>query len=132
MTLPPAVPEIPVAELEPALAYYRDTLGFTVDWADEEYGLAGVSQGHCRLFVASARHRSAQANTGPVVIWLNLANRAEIDALFERWSAMGARISEPPAAKPWKLYEFLAGDLDGNILRVFYDLAWEEREAAPN
>jgi uncharacterized glyoxalase superfamily protein PhnB len=130
--LPPAVPEIPVADLAAALAYYRDNLGFTVDWADEEYGPAGVSQDHCRLFLASPRHRSSQANTGPVVIWLNLANRGEIDTLFERWSATGARIAEPPSAKPWKLYEFLAGDLDGNALRVFYDFAWEEREPAPN
>jgi uncharacterized glyoxalase superfamily protein PhnB len=131
VTFPPACPEIPVAELGPALAHYRDCLGFTVDWADEEHGLAGVSQGHCRLFLASARHRAGQPNTGPILIWLNLANRGEIDALFERWSAAGAGIAEPPAAKPWKLYEFLAGDLDGNALRVFYDFAWEEREATP-
>jgi uncharacterized glyoxalase superfamily protein PhnB len=128
--IPPACPEIPVAKLAPALAYYRDSLGFSIDWADEEHGLAGVSQGHCRLFLASARHRSGQANTGPIVIWLNLSGRDEIDALFERWSATGARIAEPPAAKPWKLYEFFARDLDGNVLRVFYDFAWEEREAA--
>lgn len=130
MTLPPAVPEIPVADLAAALAYYRDRLGFTVDWADEEHGLAGVSQGHCRLFVAAAAHRAHQANSGPVVIWLNLANRDEVDQLHARWSAAGAAIAEPPAAKPWKLYEFFAGDPDGNMLRVFYDFAWEEREAA--
>jgi uncharacterized glyoxalase superfamily protein PhnB len=132
VTLPPAVPEIPVAELGPALAYYRDRLGFTVDWADEEYGLAGVSQDHCRLFLASASYRSAQANAGPIVIWLNVANRGEIDALFARWSAAGARIADPPAAKPWELYELSAADPDGNVLRVFYDCAWEEREPAPN
>jgi predicted lactoylglutathione lyase len=55
-------------------------------------------------------------------------SRDEIDDLHARWSAAGARIAEPPAAKPWKLYEFLAGDLDGNVLRVFYDFGWEERE----
>lgn len=38
-----------------------------------------------------------------------------------------AAIAEPPAAKLWKLYEFIAGDPDGNVLRVFYDFAWEER-----
>ena len=130
MSFPPACPEIPVAELGPALAYYRDSLGFTIDWADERLGLAGLSQGQSRLFMASASHRAGQPNAGPLVVWLNLSSRAEIDELYGRWSAAGARIAAPPSAKPWKLYEFFADDLDGNVLRVFYDFAWEEREAA--
>jgi uncharacterized glyoxalase superfamily protein PhnB len=132
VTFPPAVPEIPVAELGPALAYYRDCLGFTVDWGGEELGLAGLSQGDCRLFVSSARYRAGQPDRGAVVVWLNLASRAEVDELHACWSAAGARIAAPPAAQPWKLYEFLAHDPDGNALRVFYDFGWEEREPAPN
>ena len=128
MTLPPACPEIPVAELAPALAYYRDCLRFTVDWADEALGLAGVSHGQCRLFVSSSRYRGG-AEVGPIVIWLNLASRDEVDALHALWSAAGARIASPAEAKPWKLYEFVAKDRDGNAFRVFYDFAWEEREA---
>jgi uncharacterized glyoxalase superfamily protein PhnB len=130
VTFPSACPEIPVAELGPALAYYRESLGFTVDWGDEALGLAGLSQGESRLFMSSAAYRAnnGQANSGPAVLWLNLSSRDEIDDLHARWSAAGARIAEPPAAKPWKLYEFLAGDLDGNVLRVFYDFGWEERE----
>lgn len=130
MTFPPACAEIPVAELAPALAYYRDCLDFTIDWADEGLGLAGLSQGESRLFMSSAAYRLGQANRGPLVLWLNLSSRAQVEALHERWSAAGARIAAPPEAKPWKLYEFSAGDLDGNVLRVFYDFAWEERDAA--
>jgi uncharacterized glyoxalase superfamily protein PhnB len=132
VTFPPACPEIPVVELGPALAYYRDSLGFTIDWADEGLGLAGLSQGQSRLFMSSAAYRSAQPNSGPIVVWLNLSSRAEVDELYARWSVAGARIGEPPAAKPWKLYEFSADDPNGNVLRVFYDFGWEEREAAPN
>jgi hypothetical protein len=36
-----------------------------------------------------------------------------------------ARIVSPPESKPWKLHEFTAADLDGNLIRVFYDFAWE-------
>ena len=128
MIFPPACPEIPVAELAPALAYYRDSLGFTVDWSDEALGLAGLSQGQSRLFMSSGTYRAEQPNKGPLAIWLNLASRAEVDALQQRWSAAGARIASPPVAQPWKLYEFSADDLDGNRLRVFYDFGWEERE----
>jgi uncharacterized glyoxalase superfamily protein PhnB len=115
--------------MAPALAYYRDCLGFTIDWSDDALGLAGLSQGESRLFMSSATYRSTQANRGPVVLWLNLANRDEVDALHARWSAAGAAIAGRPSARPWKLYEFSAKDLDGNVLRVFYDFAWEEREA---
>jgi len=130
VTFPPACPQVPVAELGPALAYYRDCLGFTIDWADEGLGLAGLSQGESRLFMAAAKYRSPQPFDGPVVMWLNPTSRAEVDAIHARWSTAGARIAEAPEDKPWKLHEFSASDLDGNVLRVFYDLGWEDREAA--
>jgi len=127
MRFPPACPEIPASELAPALAYYRDSLGFTVDWSDEALGLAGLSQGDCRLFVSSAAYRDGRPPQGESALWLNLSSREEVDALHERWLAAGALIATPVEAKPYQLYEFLAQDLDGNLLRVFYDFGWEER-----
>ena len=41
---PGAVPEIPVRDINEAAAYYETNLGFTVDWGDEELGLAGISK----------------------------------------------------------------------------------------
>ena len=128
MKFPPACPEIPVGELAPALAYYSDCLGFTIDWSDEELGLAGLSQGASRLFMGGAHYRAHQGTRGPLVIWLNMSNREEVDALYARWQGNGAKIDAPPGAKSWNLYEFLAADLDGNVLRVFYDFAWEGRQ----
>ncbi|HEY0596390.1 VOC family protein [Sphingopyxis sp.] len=125
MALPPPCPEIPVRDLAAALAYYQNQLGFTVDWSDEQLGLAGVSQGEARLFIADAVYRSGLGNTAPLVLWINLANRAEIDALHARWTAAGAEIVTDPEAKPYKLYEFFARDPDANILRVFYDFGGE-------
>ena len=75
--------------------------------------------------MGSSHYRAHLETRGPLVIWLNLSGRDEVDALYARWQASGAKLDLPPSAKPWKLYEFLAFDLDGNILRVFYDFAWE-------
>jgi hypothetical protein len=36
---PGAVPEIPVRDIKEAAAYYKSSLGFTVDWGGEELGL---------------------------------------------------------------------------------------------
>lgn len=126
MRFPTACPEIPVEQLVDALAYYRDRLGFTVDWADEGLGLAGLSQGDCRVFMSTAAYREPLGTRGPIVLWINLSNREEVDALHARWAAAGATIASEPWAQPHKLYEFFAQDLDGNWLRVFYDFGWEE------
>ena len=73
------------------------------------------------LFLTSAKFRAAHGNTGPVVIWLNLGSKKEVDDLHTKRSRDGARIVSPPESKPWKLHEFTATDLDGNLIRVFYD-----------
>ena len=77
--------------------------------------------------MSTAEYRSAIGNQTPIVLWLNLASRAEVDALYELWTAAGATIANPPQAKPYKLYEFFAPDPDGNVFRVFYDFGWEEQ-----
>ena len=129
MRFPAVCPEIPVLDLPVSLAYYQDKLGFTIDWADEALGLAGLSRDETRMFMADARHRAALGNRGPVVLWLNLDGRAAVDALHAEWSAAGATIAAPPTAQPFRLYEFYANDPDGNCFRVFYDFGWEERAA---
>jgi uncharacterized glyoxalase superfamily protein PhnB len=126
MTFPAACPEIPVSDLAAALDYYRDGLGFTIDWADEALGLAGISRGESRLFLSNAAYRAHTGNVAPLALWLNLDGRAAVDALHTEWAAKGALLDGPPEAQPHKLYEFFARDPDGNRWRVFYDFAWEE------
>jgi hypothetical protein len=55
------------------------------------------------------------------VFWLNLNSKAEVDELFAEWKAANAHIVSEPEDKPWLLREFFAADLDGNLIRVFYD-----------
>jgi uncharacterized glyoxalase superfamily protein PhnB len=121
MKFPAPVPEIPAANIDQAAAYYVNTLGFTFDWGDEQGGIAGISRGHCRLFITNRSFREGYGNTGPVLFWLNLESKAEVDKLFAEWKAAQAKIVSEPDDKPWKLREFTAADLDGNLIRVFYD-----------
>ena len=121
MTFPAPVPEIPAANVDKAAAYYVNTLGFTFDWGDDQGGIAGVSRGNCRLFITNRSFRESYGNTGPILFWLNLDSKAEVDELFAQWKAAQAKIVSEPEDKPWKLREFMAADLDGNLIRVFYD-----------
>jgi predicted lactoylglutathione lyase len=127
---PSAVPEIPVSDIEKAAAYYVNCMGFSKDWGGEEGGIAGISRGHCRMFLTNGAFREGYGNAGPVLIWLNLSSKEEVNELHAVWSRSQARIISPPESKPWKLHEFTVADLDRNLFRVFYDFAWEERQAA--
>ena len=106
-TFPGAVPEIPVSDMEAALDYYKNRLGFDIDWTAKDDGISGVSRGH----------------SPPVVTWLNLDSKAEVDAQHAEWQASGAAITAQPESKPYMLHEFTAADLDGNVFRVFYDFS---------
>ena len=127
LKFPGAVPEIPVSDLKNAAAYYENNLGFTIDWVEGD-GIAGISKGNCRMFLADEAFRERYRNAGPVLVWLNLDGKEQVDELHRLWSESQAKIVSPPESKPWGLHEFTAADPDGNLFRVFYDFATPERE----
>lgn len=128
--LPGAVPEIPVSDVVAATAYYRDKLRFNVDWLEADIALAGLSRDQCRLFLAGPAFRQECGNASPVLTWLNLHSKGEVDDLHRAWRSTQAILLSAPESKPWGLHEFTAADPDGNRFRVFYDFATPERERA--
>jgi len=120
---PAAVPEIPVTDMNQALDYYERKLGFSIDWGGAEGGIAGISKGSCRMFLTDREFRARHGNALPVIVWLNLESKEEVDELYEIWNAAGATIISAPESKPWQLHEFTVSDLDGNLFRVFYDFS---------
>jgi predicted lactoylglutathione lyase len=119
MKLPAPVPELPVNDIEAATSAYVRRMGFSVDWTYEDH-LAGISKDAARVFL---RRRTPQEDRSlGVVIWLNMASSAEVDELYAEWKDRGVRIVDELHTAPYKLREFTAQDLDGNRLRVFFDL----------
>ncbi len=125
---PAAVPEIPVSDINRAAAYYESNLGFSMDWGGEDGGIAGISRGHCRIFLTNGEFRKHYGNAAPVVIWLNLDSKEAVNELYDLWYKSQAKIISAPESKPWGLHEFTVADVDGNLFRVFYDFATPERE----
>ena len=128
---PQAVPEIPVSNVDKAAEYYVNVLGFSFDWGSDEGGIGGISQGDCRMFLTNAPFRAVHGPKAPLIVWLNLNSKQEVDELFERWKDTGATIVEAVEDKPWNLREFRVADLDGNQLRVFYDFNGGNERGAP-
>ena len=104
--LPGAVPEIPVSDLIAATTYYRDNLSFSLDWVAADISLAGISRDNCRLFLAGSPFRTERGNVAPVLTWLNLSSKAEVDELHQAWGATNAILLSAPESKPWGLHEF--------------------------
>ena len=77
------------------------------------------------MFLTNRAFREEYGNAPPVLVWLNLNSKQEVDDLCETWSRSEARIVSPPESKPWNLHEFTVADLDGNLFRVFYDFSRE-------
>jgi predicted lactoylglutathione lyase len=125
--LPSAVPELPVSDIVVAAEYYRERLGFTVDWLARDIALAGISRDQCRIFLAGPAFRDGRAEATPVVAWLNLNSKGEVDDLHRAWHASGGILLGDPESKSWGLHEFTAEDPDGNRLRVFHDFATPAR-----
>src|SRR5687767_8812131 len=120
---PAAVPEIPVTDMKAALDYYEGKLGFNIDWGGANGGIAGISKGHCRMFMTDKNFHQYHSNSSPVMILLKLDSKEEVYELYAIWSAGGAKMISPPESKAWNLHEFTASDLDGNLFRVFYDFS---------
>jgi catechol 2,3-dioxygenase-like lactoylglutathione lyase family enzyme len=103
-------PIFTVRDLRASQRYYRDALGFQVDW---EYGdppdFGSVSRADAVLFLA----QSGQEHPGA---WIMLFVR-DVDRLYEELAHRKALIKMPPTNMPWGVREMHVADLDGNMMR---------------
>lgn len=104
-------PIFTVRDLRASQSYYRDALGFKVDW---EYGdppdFTSVSRGHTTLFMC----QGCPANVGSW-LWVSTPN---VDRLHEEFRRRKAIIKMPPTNMPWHAREMHVADPDGNVLRI--------------
>lgn len=104
-------PILRVENLQASLAYYVDILGFKVDW--QEPGImASVSRGRGGVMLCEGD----QGHPGGWV-WIGVS---DADQLFAEYSAMGAKVRQPPTNFPWAC-EMQVLDPDGNVLRMGSD-----------
>ena len=105
-----ASPILRVENADASVTYYVDVLGFKVDF--QLPGFAAVSRDRCRLFLCEGD----QGNSG-AWIWIGVG---DVEPLFDRYRASGARIRHPPTNYSWAL-EMQIEDIDGNVLRIGSD-----------
>jgi uncharacterized glyoxalase superfamily protein PhnB len=107
------VPELPVADVERAQHYYRDTLGFEIGWLYPGKEIGAVTRGDVVIFF---RRRQP-----PFEAAVNWVFAEDVDATYDELKSSGANIVDPLEKKSWGLRQFTIEDLDGNRFYFHHD-----------
>jgi len=116
-------PVLPVADAARAARYFRDVLGFEIDFiAGEPPSYARVKKGqerqhgdpvYIRLWQCSGAPVSGRAWRGEIVIHVG----HDVDGLHDAYVRRGVTVIEPLVSQPWGLREFAIREPDGHVLR---------------
>ena len=110
------VPQFLVDDLDRAVAYYRDRLGFELDFTYESF-YAGVSRDGCAIHLKhaakTAGDRAHRKQNEHLDAYIAVAG---IRGLFSELQTRGADVIKPLEERPWGCLDFYVTDPDGYIL----------------
>jgi uncharacterized protein len=137
-----------VADLERALAFYRDGLGLAspgiiaTELHDEVSGADGAVamfelDGGLLLSLYPRTDLARDAGTGPDApsrtefsLGHVVERREEVDAVLARARAAGARLTGGPRERPWGIYSGYFEDPDGHLWEVIWDPEHRDQAAS--
>lgn len=103
------IPTLAVGDVEKAIVWYRDVVGFSEGWSwGEPPTHAGMSYGRVEVHLSSVA-------PDPGSNWLYFVV-PDVDALYERLVAAGADVPHAPETQAWEMREIAVRDLVGNHL----------------
>jgi uncharacterized glyoxalase superfamily protein PhnB len=100
-----ALPELPLDEVAQGIAYYRDVLGFHINYAQHDLGVMDRDAVTVLLIARTERHKGI----GSCYVYIR-----DADALHAELVAAGANALGPPVSRPWGLRQFQVVDPEGN------------------
>jgi uncharacterized glyoxalase superfamily protein PhnB len=102
-----ALPELPFHDVAAAIAYYRDVLGFKINYQQHDLGVMDRDKVTLLLIERTQRH----TGIGSVGFYVENA-----DDLYAELKGKGAAVQGEPVSYPWGLRNFQVLDLEGNRL----------------
>lgn len=104
-------PTVPVTDIERSLRFYRDLLGFEVQFTNgEPVSFAVLKQGSAELHLVVQSGKTGSLHAHLMV--------DDLDVVFERLQRAGATIRQPPQIQPWGLRDIVIADPDGNTFEI--------------
>jgi catechol 2,3-dioxygenase-like lactoylglutathione lyase family enzyme len=118
-----AAPVLHVSDVEKALAYYVNVLGFEEAF---RYGTtyAGVQHGSVSVHLAIGGGEYNRP-VGASNVYFFLDSPAAVDAYYAEVTARDAKTAREPQNYPYGMRDFAAFDPDGNILTFGADIEGE-------
>lgn len=104
-----ALPELPFDDVPAAVAYYRDILGFKINYQQDDLGVMYRDAITILLIRRTEQHKGI----GSFEVYVE-----DADALYEELCSKGAKIDGPPVSHPWGLRDFRVFDLEGNRITL--------------
>lgn len=105
-------PILQVSDLNAAISFYNDVLGFTKEFAYGEppfYG--GVKHGGVILHLCASEENTGRRGMGSVYVFCD-----EVDAYYAEVTAKGAEVTSPLNTYPYGMRDFQIKDIDGNLI----------------
>lgn len=109
-----ALPELPFDNVPAAVAYYRDVLGFRINYQQDDLGVMDRDAITVLLIARTTLHKGI-GSFGTYI--------EDADALHQELIAKGAHVLGPPVSHPWGLRSFQVVDLEGN--RITFSQTFE-------
>jgi catechol 2,3-dioxygenase-like lactoylglutathione lyase family enzyme len=100
-----ALPQLPFDDVAAAVAYYRDVLGFHINYQQHDLGVMDRDKITMLLIARTERH----TGIGSAYIYI-----ADADALYAELRSKGAVVQGEPVSHPWGLRDFGVTDLERN------------------
>jgi uncharacterized protein len=123
-----------VADIAAATAFY-ERLGFAKSGASQEGEVTFFRAGPVVLGlwrrdaqVEDAKAEELWTGNGGIVVAMNCASEAEVDAMLDRAKAAGAALLKPATKVSWGGYNGYFADPDGHVWEIAYNPFWPLRE----
>ena len=97
------IPVLPVRDLSRSIEFYKDVLGFDVEW--NAGAVCSVARDRCSIML------QVSEVAGSATVWIGLDG----DELFAALEKSTAKVLQPPTNRPWA-YEMKIADPDGNVI----------------
>jgi uncharacterized glyoxalase superfamily protein PhnB len=99
------MPAFPLDDVAAGVAYYRDVLGFSINYQQADLGVMDRDDVRVLLVARTEKHEGI----GSACVYIENA-----DALYAEFVAAGANVQGEPVSQPWGLREFTVADPEGN------------------
>jgi catechol 2,3-dioxygenase-like lactoylglutathione lyase family enzyme len=101
------MPELPMDDVPAGVRYYRDVLGFSVNYEQHNIGVLDRDAIRLLLIARTLKH----TGIGSAYFYVR-----DVDRLYSELLEKGADVQDEPVSQPWGLREFSVLDIERNRL----------------